>query len=471
MPDESLLAIDFGTSNTVAVLARGDGAPEPLLVDGFPVLPSTVFNTRDGRLLVGRDAQRASASDPARCEPNPKRRIDDTSVLLGDREFAVPELIGAVLRRVWDEARRVNGTGVDRLVLTHPVNWGERRLGLLRAAADAAGVPVRPTLIPEPVAAAHRFAADSVERVGPGRFGLVYDLGAGTCDITLIRHRGTAFETGHTDGLPDVGGLDIDYALVALLRQWYPRGDIWRRLESPDTPADRRHRRLLWEDVRTTKELLSRESSASVFIPLLEVDTHLTRTELEDVARPLIRRTIDVATRVAAMADGGVQAIYLTGGASRMPLVATEMLRALGVPAIVAEQPELVIASGAVRAAVAPTHQPDAAAVPVPPIFEYDPTAYNTDPVPADFGITPEEIRNVQFSTVKLREGYDEEEVDAYLDEAEARVARGETPAVPGQTVVFKVTRLREGYAMNEVDDFVDRLIALSDAADARGSA
>ena len=85
-----LLGVDIGTSNTVAVLRATDGVTRPLLFDGQPVLPSTVYLDDVSGLLVGQDAQRMAQLDPVRCEPNPKRRIDDTSVLLGEQDIPVP---------------------------------------------------------------------------------------------------------------------------------------------------------------------------------------------------------------------------------------------------------------------------------------------------------------------------------------------------------------------------------------------
>src|SRR5688500_8503615 len=100
------LGVDFGTSNTVAVARWPDGRARPILVDGSPLLPSAVFAEADGALVVGRDAVHSARIDPVRFEPNPKRRIDDGLVLLGEQEFPVVELIAAVLARVAEEWHR-----------------------------------------------------------------------------------------------------------------------------------------------------------------------------------------------------------------------------------------------------------------------------------------------------------------------------------------------------------------------------
>ena len=95
-----LLGVDLGTSNTVAVLRWPDGRTRPLLFDGQPIVPSGVCLDQTGALHVARDAQRVAQLDPAWYEPNPKRRIDEPTVLLGDREAEVADLLAAILRVV-----------------------------------------------------------------------------------------------------------------------------------------------------------------------------------------------------------------------------------------------------------------------------------------------------------------------------------------------------------------------------------
>src|SRR5262245_55975276 len=114
------LGIDFGTAHTVAVLHRPGREPRLLLFDGSPLLPSAVCAEPDGRLLVGRDAVHAGAGTPGAFEPNPKRCIDERTVLLGDTEVAVTALIGAVLTRVRDEAASTLRDTPDETVLTFP---------------------------------------------------------------------------------------------------------------------------------------------------------------------------------------------------------------------------------------------------------------------------------------------------------------------------------------------------------------
>jgi molecular chaperone DnaK (HSP70) len=136
------LGIDFGTSHTVAVLHRE--RMDTLLFDASPLLPSGVFADADGRLLVGRDAQRSARLDPAAYEPNPKRRIDETALLLGSAELPLVQAVAAVLGRVRAEAERVLGAAPARVVLTHPAGGdagqrADRRRRVLRRGPRSSG--------------------------------------------------------------------------------------------------------------------------------------------------------------------------------------------------------------------------------------------------------------------------------------------------------------------------------------------
>jgi len=347
------LGVDFGTSNTVAVLRWPDGRARSLLVDGSPLLPSAVYADPGGNLLVGKDAIHSARLDPARFEPNPKRRIDDHSVLLGDRELPVVDLVAAVLIRIAEEARRTTGGApIDPVTLTCPAGWGPTRRGGLCAAAALAGWP-RVRLVEEPVAAATYFTNVLGRQVPIGSVVVVHDFGAGTFDVSVVARTSNGFDVLAVDGRDDIGGLDIDAAIVTHLGRQFGTTPEWQRLAGPSTIEDRRNRRLLWDDVRAAKERLSRSQTADIPIPLLTTDAHVTREELEGLARPVLEQTVRVtegALRWAKLAEGRLAGVFLVGGASRTPLVATLLHRALGEPPLAIEQPELVVAEGSLYA-------------------------------------------------------------------------------------------------------------------------
>jgi len=352
-----VLAIDFGTSNTVGMIRTADGRMRPLLFDGSPLLPSAVYLNTDGRTLVGRDAERHARLDPSRFEPNPKRRIDDGQIFLGDRELPVPQVFSQVLAQVGGEARRQLGGPPQEVRLTHPARWGERRRSLLVEAARLAGLG-NPRLIAEPVGAASYFTAVHGAQIPVGRSLAIYDLGGGTFDATVVRRTRTGFEVLAEEGLADVGGLDFDHAIVEHLGKTYQAShpQLWAQLANPTDAGDRRHRRLLYEDVRGAKEMLSRTSSADIHLPALEVDAHLTRDELEALVRPYLERTVECLRRTvdnARLAPSDLVGIFLVGGSSRIPLAAHLLHSELGVAPTTLEQPETVVVEGALCIGVA----------------------------------------------------------------------------------------------------------------------
>jgi hypothetical protein len=368
-----LLGVDYGTSNTVAVLRLPDGRSQPLLHDGSPLLPSAVYAPAEGGLITGRDAQRSAALDPARYEPNPKRRVDDGEVLLGDRSWPVAELVAATLRRVAAEAGRLTGGVAPRVVITCPVRWGPTRRAVLTEAARLIGLPA-PALVPEPVAAATYFATVLGRQVPPGRGLVVYDLGGGTFDACVVRRTPTGFETLAAEGLDDFGGVDLDALVVRqVLASVAPvAADAARRLAAPADQADRRAYRLLLEDARAAKETLSRQPQATLFVPVAERDTRITRYEFEPLARPAVDRTVQVtmaAVTRSRLTPAELAGIFLVGGSSRVPLVADAIRQATGLPPVTLDQPELVVAQGALHTAdltagPAPVPVPGLASIP-----------------------------------------------------------------------------------------------------------
>ncbi|MFI5906788.1 Hsp70 family protein [Dactylosporangium sp. NPDC051541] len=365
---ESQLGVDLGTTHTVAALTAADGRSQPLLFDASFLLPSSVYAEVDGHLLVGRDAERSARLDPSRFEPNPKRRIDDGTVLLGQREYAVSDLLAALLRRTADEASRVLGIMPVRTVLTYPANWATQRRAVLADAAARAGMP-SPILVPEPIAAAAYFTTVLGRTIVPGGVLVVYDFGGGTFDTTVLRRRPDGgWDVLASDGLPDVGGVDLDAAIISHLGQTLTVSDPdrWRQLVEPSDDAGRRRNHLLREDVRSAKEQLSRASTASIHLPLIETDIHVTRTEFEQLSRSYLQRTVDLTASTlqrAGVRTDQIGGLFLVGGSSRIPMVSTLLHQRLGVAPTLIEQPELVVALGSVLAAMPSPARP----APFPP--------------------------------------------------------------------------------------------------------
>ncbi|MFT7837268.1 Hsp70 family protein [Saccharothrix sp. BKS2] len=343
-----VLSVDLGTSNTVAVLAAHGRPPRVVEVDGSATMPSAVYCEEDGTLVVGRDAERRARLDPARFEPNPKRRVDDGVLLLGDNVVPVTDALAAVLRRVFEEtARQLGGEALDEIRLTHPAQWGPTRRNVLLSAARLAGAPGEVVLVPEPVAAASHYASLSV-----GQALAVYDLGAGTFDVAVVAATQSGFTVLAEDGLPDLGGLDVDQALLEHVGRQVSHRDpaSWQRLLRPESTADRRARRALQEDVRAAKESLSRHAHTEVPMPEPFEDVLVNRSDLEALVRPSMLRSVELLAstiRSTGLAPNQLAGIYLVGGASRIPLVANMIAEHVRVVPTSQDQPETAVALGA----------------------------------------------------------------------------------------------------------------------------
>lgn len=353
------VAVDFGTSSTCTAVSIDDSQPQIVVVDGAPLLPSSVYVTSDGTLFVGHEADRQAAVDPSRYEPHPKRRIDEGELLLGDTVLPVLGVVRAVLSRAVREARHLaaNAT-VDQLVLTHPADWGAPRTGKLRRAAS--GLAAEIVLVPEPVAAAVFHAANHNVPIGAAL--AVLDLGGGTVDASVVRREaGGSFRVLSARGDPTFGGADVDQTMLehvgAQVSQTDP--DAWRRLVEGRELADRRRRRVLRQDVRGAKETLSRHTYTDVPMPSPFPDAHVTRAGLERLIQAQLVRTIGLladAVAQAGLRPAQLAAVFLVGGSSRIPLVSRLLHERLGVVPVTLDQPETVVVRGALRAVLADRH-------------------------------------------------------------------------------------------------------------------
>ncbi|MDT8914293.1 Hsp70 family protein [Amycolatopsis sp. PS_44_ISF1] len=348
-----ILSVDLGTSNTVAVLSAHGMPPRVVEVDGSATMPSAVFAGEDGTIMVGRDAERRARLDPTRFEPNPKRRIDEQTLLLGTDVVPVNEALAAILRRVLEETnRQLGGEPPDEVRLTHPAQWGPVRRNVLLSAARLAGIGSPVLLVPEPVAAAAHFASFPGKALGPGQALAVYDLGAGTFDVAVVGATQNGFVVLAEDGLPDLGGLDVDQALMVHVGREVSHSDPqrWQRLLRPESTADRRTRRALQEDVKAAKEALSRHPQTEVPMPEPFRDVLVTRGELEGLVRPSMLRSVELLSRTlrsSGLTPDRLAGIYLVGGSSRLPLVGSMIAEKLGVVPGSLDQPETAVALGA----------------------------------------------------------------------------------------------------------------------------
>jgi hypothetical protein len=226
------------------------------------------------------------------------------------------------------------------------------RRNVLLSAARQAGLGSNLVLVPEPVAAAAHFASFPGQTLMPGQALAVYDLGAGTFDVAIVGATQNGFVVLAEAGLPDLGGLDVDQALLEQVGRQVSARDPgrWQSLLRPVSTGDRRAQRALREDVKAAKESLSRHPQTEVPLPEPFEDVLVTRVELEALIRPGMLRSVELLAgtiRSTGMTPNRLVGIYLVGGSSRIPLIATLIAEQLRVVPTSLDQPETAVALGA----------------------------------------------------------------------------------------------------------------------------
>ena len=385
-----MLGLDLGTTYTAAAVWRDGSAEMVALGTHSHVIPSVVHLRDDGTLITGEAAVRRSLSDPGRTAREFKRRLGDpTPILLGGTPLAAVDLMTALLRDVLAAVSERHGGPPTAVALTHPANWGQFKIDLLRQAADACGLR-DVTLVTEPVAAAVDYAAGA--RVPVGEVVAVYDLGGGTFDAAVLRRTASGFETlGEPVGLERLGGIDFDHAVVAHVERSI--SETLQTMDRKDPEVAGALSRLRQECV-TAKEGLSEDSEVVVPVALPGVwsEVRLTRGEFEQMIAPALVEPLRAFRRGVASAGisaNDIHTVLLVGGSSRVPLVAETVAGELGRPVAVDTHPKHAVALGAARivgtkgAAAKPAvaAKPAATATPAATVTPADPPA--TEPKPA----------------------------------------------------------------------------------------
>lgn len=348
-----ILAIDFGTTNTSAAIASG-GRVDVVEIDGSARMSSAVFVDDQGELIVGFAADAHLPLAPDRAERTPKRRLGDSVMVLGATVVEPVDAVAAVLRSIAAEAiRRQGGEQPTKLCLTHPARWGGVRLRLLAEAASRAGLPA-PVLVPEPVAAALYFAD---ERISPGSYVAVYDLGGGTFDTAVLRRTDDGFEVaGPPGGDERVGGELFDERIHAHLgaRLATAHPDAWESLRFDTSRTWRKAAHDFRREVRQAKESLSAQADYTIYLGApVDAELLLTREELETLVHSEIEATVDELLATISRAGLTAQdlaAVNIVGGSSRIPLVTRLVAERVGRVPDTWGDPKAVVALGAVRA-------------------------------------------------------------------------------------------------------------------------
>ena len=322
-----IIGIDLGTTNSV-VAAFLQGRVQVIHEDGQAILPSVVGMTVDEKLIVGEAAKNQLVAFPERTIASVKRRMGEATQLpMAGQKFSPPEISAMILRRLRQRAEQALGTKVTRAVITVPAFFDEHQRQATREAGQLAGLTVE-RIINEPTAASLVYHADSPER----RHLIVYDLGGGTFDVSIVRIEAGVVEVLSSQGDTKLGGDDFDQLLTEHVANRF-LSDFDYDLRSH--PATRWRLRQACERAKCELSSSSSVRLAEEFIATsdgkpLNLDLEITRREYEQLISPLVERTVecvDAAIRESGLVSSQLDELILVGGATRTPLV-QERLRA-----------------------------------------------------------------------------------------------------------------------------------------------
>jgi len=367
-----IIGIDLGTTNSVVAVMEG-GAPTVVTnSEGSRITPSVVAFAKDGQRLVGQLARRQAVMNPENTIYSAKRFIGRRLDEVGDERSAVTfdvvqgkagealikipergqeitpeEIASMVLQKLKQEAERYLGESVTDAVITTPAYFNDSQRQATRNAGEVAGLNVR-RIINEPTAAALAYGLDKkgAETI------LVWDLGGGTFDVSILEAGDGVFEVKATSGDTHLGGDDYDRRIVDHV------ADEFQREQGIDLRQDAQSLQRLVEAAEKAKQELSTVPQTQISLPFITADQHgpkhldhtLTRAQFEDLTADLTARCVPPFKQ--ALRDAGIEAsaideVVLVGGATRMPAIVDLVTRLSGKEPDQSVNPDEVVAVGA----------------------------------------------------------------------------------------------------------------------------
>lgn len=359
---EKVFGIDLGT--TYSCISRVDeyGRPEVLRNgDGQPTTPSVVLFDTPTDVIVGVQAKRQARIRPDHVASLVKRHMGDGDwrFLVHGQEYSAPAIASQLLKSLAEDAGRATGEQVRDVVITVPAYFGDEERKATKLAGELAGLRVV-DIVNEPTAAAFAYgltgSSGTVSPVGaPGADGssgestvLVYDLGGGTFDTTVIRLSAGRITVVATDGDHELGGADWDDRLAEHLS----RAFVAQCPDAGDPLDDSYGAQDLQNEAEQAKQSLSQRESVDSLVVFggARASVTITRADLEQLTGALLERTVDLTRKVlaAAAAKGvpSVDTVLLVGGMAKMPSVAARLSEAFGVEPVL-HDPDLAVAKGA----------------------------------------------------------------------------------------------------------------------------
>ncbi len=344
---ETIVGIDLGTTNSEIAVIRDDKV-EVLKEEGQPLLPSVVGLDPQGRLLVGIPARNQAVLAPDRTIRSIKRKMgEDVKIRLGDQQYSPQEISAIILRTLKDRAEKELGHEVRKAVITVPAFFNENQREATREAGELAGLEVV-RIINEPTAASLTYESnpEEMERL------LVYDLGGGTFDVSVVQIELGVVEVLASHGDTHLGGDDFDQLLLDWICDGFAEEHGVDLRQSPVARSrllaavEEAKKRLSFEAVTRIEEEFIAEKDGKP----LHLRREIERYDYEALIEPLLVKTLDHLNH--ALSDAKLNArqvdkVILVGGASRTPLVHRLLQERLGQPVHGEVDPDLCVAMGA----------------------------------------------------------------------------------------------------------------------------
>ena len=344
--NDIIIGIDLGTTNSEVAVVEG-GQTRIIEVDGAKLLPSVVGLADDGALLVGQTARNQYVLYPERTVRSIKRRMgEDTKVAMGPQSYTPQEISALILKRLKQAAEKDLGQAVTKAVITVPAYFSDAQRQATRDAGELAGLEVV-RIINEPTAAALAYEVDHAQV----KTILVYDLGGGTFDCSVVRIAKDVTEVLASHGNNQLGGDDFDARIVDHL--------ITHLKSQGHDPSDNRTAMArLMRAAETAKITLSDAPFALIQEEYLlehagapvHLSLELAREDYEEMIAPYIAETLEavhIAVKGAGLTVAGLDEVLLVGGATRTPLVQSRLEEELRMQPRSEVDPDLCVATGA----------------------------------------------------------------------------------------------------------------------------
>ena len=327
-----VIGIDLGTTNSVVSVMEGG---EPTVItnpEGSRITPSVVRFTKDGQRLVGRLAKNQAVSNPDRTISSIKRHMGDPNyhVTIDGKNYTPPEISAMILQKLKSDAEAYLGETVSQAVITVPAYFNDSQRQATKDAGKIAGLEVL-RIINEPTAAALAYGLDKDQ----DETVLVFDLGGGTFDVSILELSEGVFEVKATNGDTVLGGDDFDKKVM----DWMV--EEFKKTNGIDLSQDKMSAQRLIEAAEKAKIELSSMSQTNINLPFItadatgpkHLDLTLSRAKFDELTADLVERTM-IPTR-KAMEDAGlsgndIDKIILVGGSSRIPAVQDAIRKILG---------------------------------------------------------------------------------------------------------------------------------------------